>query len=98
MPLKRRTVYSGAPWEEHVGYSWVTRVGQYVAVTGTAALGPYGPPSAAEDYRQACEILERIWAALAEVDAALDQVIRTSTPACCWKSKLTRSSAPSLTP
>jgi len=46
-------------------------------MTGTAALGPYAAPSAAEAYRQARAILERISSALTEVDATLDQVIRT---------------------
>ena len=77
MPLERRNVYSGAPWEEQVGYCRVTRVGEHVAVSGTAAPGPYAPPSAPEAYRQAREILERISSALADVDATLDQAIRT---------------------
>ncbi|HEY6794581.1 MAG TPA: Rid family hydrolase [Kineosporiaceae bacterium] len=74
---ERVRVGSGAVWEPVVGYSRAVRVGPWVAVSGTtaaAAAGPVGGDDVAEQTREA---LRRVAAALAEVGARLDDVVRT---------------------
>lgn len=76
----RQRVTSGAPWEASVGYSRAVRAGSWVAVSGTAAVqadGTVGPPGDA--YAQARRCLEIIVAALRELGAGPDDVIRTRT-------------------
>lgn len=69
---------SGAPWEATVGYSRAVRVGAHVAVTGTVAAGPDGaalcPGDPYGQTRAALAIIER---ALADVGAAMTDVVRT---------------------
>ncbi|MDZ7779402.1 MAG: RidA family protein [Gemmatimonadota bacterium] len=71
-------VYSGAPWEAHVGYCRALRAGNLVFVTGTAALEPDGSVHAPGDgYAQAARCLRIIADALAELDAGAEHVVRT---------------------
>jgi len=76
--VERTRVGSGAGWEEAVGYSRAVRVGPWVSVAGTTAAlpggGVVGPGDPGE---QAREALRRIAAALEQVGAGLDDVIRT---------------------
>jgi len=75
---KRRNVQSGAPWESIVGYSRAVKVGPHVAVSGTAPVGEEGEVVGVNDaYVQARRCIEIIEAALAEVGAALSDVVRT---------------------
>ena len=74
----RERVSSGAPWEETVGYSRAVRVGRFVAVSGTAPVGPDGRTVAPGDaYAQAKRCIEIIAEALGSVGARLDDVVRT---------------------
>lgn len=60
-----------------VGYSRAVRVGDTVAVAGTAPAMPDGADPPADAYGQAKRCLEIIVAALAEVGAGAEHVIRT---------------------
>ena len=75
---ERRLVYSGAVWEPVVGYSRAVRVGSWVAVAGTTAALPGGGAVGGDDpAEQTREAVRRIAAALAEVGAGLEHVVRT---------------------
>lgn len=71
-------VFSGAPWEERVGYCRALRTGDRVFVTGTAPVAPDGSVHAPGDaYAQAVRCIEIIGEALAGVGAELADVART---------------------
>ena len=74
----RVTVSTGAPWEESVGYCRAVRVGDHVAVSGTAPVGDAGEVVGVGDaYAQARRCIEIIERALSEAGASLDNVVRT---------------------
>jgi enamine deaminase RidA (YjgF/YER057c/UK114 family) len=78
VPPERKTVSSGAPWEETVGYARAVRIGSLVAVAGTCARPPFARLGSAEEaYRQAKQALEIVQKALEEAGARLEDVIRT---------------------
>ena len=73
-----KRVFSGAPWEKHVGYCRALKVGSQVFVTGTAAVEPDGTVHAPGDgYRQTVRCLEIIRRALGELGVGMDRVTRT---------------------
>ncbi len=75
---QRQLVSSGAVWEPIVGYSRAVRVGPWVSVAGTTAGdGAGGAVGGADAGAQAREALRRICAALAEVGARPEDVVRT---------------------
>lgn len=75
---RRQRVVSGAPWEPIVGYSRAVRAGQVVAVSGSTAAQADGSVAHVGDaYGQAKATLEVIVAALAELGARAEDVIRT---------------------
>jgi enamine deaminase RidA (YjgF/YER057c/UK114 family) len=76
MTLDRQCVASGSPYEPAIGFSRAVRVGRRVLVSGTAPIWPDGscdPDPAAQTRR----CLEIIVAALAEVGAQPEDVVRT---------------------
>ncbi|MFH5207588.1 RidA family protein [Antrihabitans spumae] len=74
----RINVSSQSEWEGPVGYSRAVRVGQFVWVAGTTAASPDGSAVGGTDIgAQAREALKRIVAALAEVGAGPENVVRT---------------------
>lgn len=76
MAAKRQLVGSGGPFEAKVGYSRAVRVGDWVAVSGTAAFkdgAPVAPGDAAAQTRHILGVVER---ALAEAGATMADVIR----------------------
>ena len=74
----RVTVSTGAPWEETVGYCRAVRVGNHVAVSGTAPVGDDGEVVGVGDaYAQARRCIEIIERALGEAGASLQNVVRT---------------------
>ncbi|WP_089816522.1 RidA family protein [Halomicrobium zhouii] len=76
--MTRQTVSSGTQWEEEVGYSRAVRVGDRIEVSGTTATDEAGEIVGIGDpYAQASQAIENIESALADVDAALTDVVRT---------------------
>ena len=76
--MARQLVSSGSPFEPVIGFSRAVRVGDIVAVGGTAPIGQDGntvaPGDPAGQTRRCFEIIE---AALAEAGAGLEDVVRT---------------------
>ncbi len=76
----RQRASSGSPYEPLIGFSRAVRVGSRVIVSGTAPVGAnretvgVGDPAA-----QARRCLDIIVAALAELGATADDVVRTRT-------------------
>ena len=74
----RKNIKSGAPWEPLVGYSRAVRVGNFVAVSGTAAVGDDGQVIGVGDaYVQAQRCIDVIRAALEQAGGGLEHVVRT---------------------
>ena len=74
---RRQLVASNRPWDP-VAYSRAVRVGNLVEVAGTTAVGPDGEVLFPDDmYGQTRECIRVILAALEELGAAADDVIRT---------------------
>ena len=74
----RKYIHTGAPWESIAGYCRAVRVGQHVAVSGTAPVGEDGEVVAPGDaYLQAKCCIEIIDGALREAGAELRHVVRT---------------------
>ena len=73
---EERRASSGSPWEEKVGFSRAVRVDDRVWVSGTAPVWPDGScePDAEAQARRCFQIIE---AALADVGARLEHVVRT---------------------
>ena len=75
---KKKLVFSGAKWEPQVGYCRAVRVGQHIAVSGSAPVDANGDLFAAGDaYLQAKRCIEIVAAALEEAGAGIECVIRT---------------------
>ena len=76
--MTRRLISSGSPYESVVGFSRAVRAGNFVAVGGTAPLGPDGETVATGDPAgQARRCFEIIKAALEEAGSGLEDVVRT---------------------
>ena len=74
----RKTVSTGSPFEPIAGFSRAVRVGNVIAVSGTAPLGPDGTTFASSDAAaQARRCLEISAQALEDLGASLSDVIRT---------------------
>jgi enamine deaminase RidA (YjgF/YER057c/UK114 family) len=74
----RRTVASGTVWEPVVGYSRAVRIGPWVAVSGTTAAAEDGGAVGGDDIAaQTREALRRVLAALEQVGAQVEDVVRT---------------------
>ena len=71
--MARRLVPAISPFADTVGYSRALRVGQNVYVSGTAPIGC----DSSDPYEQAKRCLEIIVAALAELGAQPEHVVRT---------------------
>ncbi len=75
--MERQLVPAESPFAATVGYSRAVRAGPHVHVAGTAPIMPGGadPPEGAYDQAKRC--LEIVLAALAEVGARPEDVVRT---------------------
>ncbi|HEY2542085.1 MAG TPA: RidA family protein [Gaiellaceae bacterium] len=71
--MSRQLVPAISPMAATVGYSRVVRDGRHVHVAGTAPIGT----ASTDPYEQARRCLEIVVAALAEVGAAPEHVVRT---------------------
>ena len=76
----RRLVSSGSRYEPEIGFSRAVRVGNVVAVSGTAPIAPDGRTAGIGDAAaQMRRCLEIVRLALENTGASLDDVIRTRT-------------------
>ena len=76
----RKLISSGSPYEPKVGISRAVRVGNMIAVSGTAPLGPDGRTVVIGDAgAQARRCLEIIAGALEKAGGSLRHVVRTRT-------------------
>ena len=76
--FRRSTLQSGAPWETRVAYSRAVRVGRFIAVSGSAAVGEDGELVGEGDmYVQARQCIAVIAAALERAGGRLSDVVRT---------------------
>jgi enamine deaminase RidA (YjgF/YER057c/UK114 family) len=74
----RRNVSTGSPFEPRIGISRAVRIGNTIAVTGTAPLGPDGKTIAIGDpAAQARRCLEIIKKAIEGLGGQLSDTIRT---------------------
>ena len=74
----RKIVKTGSPYEPIVGYSRAVRVGNIIAVGGTAPIGPDGQNVGVGDVAaQARRCFEISIAALEELGARREDIIRT---------------------
>lgn len=75
---ERRLVSSGSPLEPEIGFSRAVRVGNHIAVAGTAPIAAAGGTAAPGDlYGQTRRCLEIIEQALTGAGGSLRQVTRT---------------------
>jgi enamine deaminase RidA (YjgF/YER057c/UK114 family) len=77
--VERQLVSSGSPYEPTIGFSRAVRDGRHVFVAGTCAVMPDNADPPPDAYGQTRRCLEIILAALAEVGAGPEHVIRTRT-------------------
>ena len=77
--MERRRASSGSPFEPVVGFSRAVRAGPHVVVAGTAPVMPDGGAPPADAYGQARRCLQIMLAALEELGAHAEDVVRTRT-------------------
>ena len=75
--MGRTQVSTGAKWEPIIGYSRLVRIDRHIYVTGTAAVMPDGAKPPEDAHGQALQCLKNIEAALKQIGASLDDVVRT---------------------
>jgi len=76
--MERQVISSGSPFEKPIGFSRAVRVGNAIAVSGTAPIAPGGGTAYPGDlYRQTRTCLEIIKNAVENAGGHLDDVIRT---------------------
>lgn len=74
----RRAVSSGSPLEPAIGFSRAVRVGDVIAVAGTAPIGPDGKTVAPGDvYGQTRACLDIMARAIGDAGGRLEDVVRT---------------------
>ena len=74
----RKNISSGSPLEKPIGFSRAVRIGNIIAVSGTAAIAPDGSTAHPNDvYGQTKTCLEIMKKALEEAGGKLENVIRT---------------------
>ena len=78
MNLKRHNVSSGSPFEDKIGFSRATRIGNIISVAGTAAIAPDGSTAFPDDvYEQTKYCIQIVKKAIEEVGGSLENIIRT---------------------
>lgn len=76
--MTRQNIASGSPYEPVIGFSRAVRIGNTIAISGTAPMGPDGKTAGAGDVaaqvRRCCAIAAEV---LAKAGASLSDVLRT---------------------
>lgn len=76
--MTRKNVTYGQPLEKEIGFSRAVRIGNIIAVTGTAASNPDGSVASPGDvYGQAKRCLEIIKDVIEKAGGRMEDVIRT---------------------
>jgi len=76
--MNRNNISSGSPLEKPIGFSRAVRIGNIIAVSGTAPIAENASTSAPGDvYGQTIRCLEIMKKAIEEAGASLENVIRT---------------------
>lgn len=76
--MNRKIVSSGSPMEGPIGFSRASRVGNIIAVAGTAAIGPGGQTMGINNvYEQTKYCIEIMKAAIEEAGGSLKDIVRT---------------------
>ncbi len=75
--MSRVNISSGSPMEKPIGFSRATRIGDVIAVAGTAAIGPDGTVGVGNVYEQTKYCIEIMKKAIEEAGGSLSDVIRT---------------------
>ena len=76
--MQRQLISSGSPFEKPIGFSRAVRVGNAIAVSGTAPIAPGGGTAYPGDlYRQTRTCLDTIKDAVEKAGGRLEDVIRT---------------------
>ncbi len=74
----RQNISSGSPFEKPIGFSRAVRMGDRIAVSGTAPIAPDGTAAHPGDmYRQTRRCIEIIREAIEAAGGRLEDVIRT---------------------
>jgi enamine deaminase RidA (YjgF/YER057c/UK114 family) len=81
--MTRQMISSGSPYEQPIGFSRAVRVGNLIAVSGTAPIAGDGSVACPGDlYGQTRRCLEIIGAAVREAGGTLANVFRTRVMLC----------------
>lgn len=76
--MKRKKIFSNAPWESIIGYSRATKVGNQIWITGTTATNDEGKLVGKNDaYKQAVQTFKNIETALNEAGGGIKHIVRT---------------------
>lgn len=75
--MNRKNVSSGSPMEKPIGFSRASRIGNIIAVAGTAAIGSDGTVGVGNVYEQTKYRIEIMKKAIEEAGGSLQNVIRT---------------------
>ncbi len=76
--MQRKNISSGSPFEKPIGFSRAVRIGNTIAVSGTAPIAEDGSNASVGDvYGQTKRCLEIIKTAIEEAGGQLKDVIRT---------------------
>jgi len=76
--MKRQTVSSGSPMEPIIGFARAVRVGNHIAIAGTAPIAPDGSVACPGDvYGQTRRCLEIARKAIEDAGGRLENVVRT---------------------
>ena len=75
--MDRKNVSSGSPMEKPIGFSRASRVGNVIAVAGTAPIGPAGTVGLDDVYQQTKCCIEIMKKAIEDAGGSLQDVVRT---------------------
>lgn len=75
--MSRKSISSGSPMEKPIGFSRASRIGNIIAIAGTAAIGPDGTVGVGNVYEQTKYCIEIMKKAIEDAGGSLEAVIRT---------------------